>query len=146
MAIRHAEAEWKGELKGGKGSAQADSGAVNAQYSFGSRFENEKGSNPEELIGAAHASCFSMALAHRLAQAGATPNRINTKAHVHLDKADAGFAISRIELETEADVSNIDEAGFQSQAEEAKNTCPVSRALKAVPITLKAQLAQAAGR
>ncbi len=142
MAIRQAEAEWKGDLKGGKGKVKLGSGAYEGQYSFSSRFEEGTGSNPEELIGAAHSSCFSMALAHGLSSAGFQPTRVHTIAKVHLNKTDAGFAITAIDLETEAEVPNIDDKTFQTEADKAKKGCPISKALAAVPITLKARLVQ----
>ncbi len=141
MAIRSATAEWKGSLVEGTGTVSTESGAVrNAAYSFPSRFEEGTGTNPEELIAAAHAGCFSMALSHGLAQAGHTPTRVRTEARVHLEKGDGGFSITRIELVCEAEVPGIDDAAFQEQAEGAKKGCPISRALGAVPIELKATL------
>jgi osmotically inducible protein OsmC len=144
MAIRQAEAEWKGNLKDGKGSMKLGSGALQGAYSFSSRFEEGSGTNPEELIGAAHAGCFSMALSHGLAQAGFTPTRVHTVAKVHLNKTDAGFAITAIDLETDAEIPGIDEKTFLSEAEKAKKGCPVSKALSAVPINLTARLVQKA--
>ena len=142
MAIRSATAVWKGSLTEGTGTLSSESGAIQeAAYSFPSRFQEGEGTNPEELIAAAHAGCFSMALSHGLAQAGHVPTRVTTKAHVHLDKGDEGFSITRIELACEAVVPGIDEAAFQEQAEGAKKGCPVSRALSAIPIELKATLA-----
>ena len=117
------------------------SGAYEGRYSFTSRFEEGTGTNPEELIAAAHAGCYSMAFANMLSQAGYTPNAINTTAKVHLNKTDAGFTITRIDLVTRGDVPGIDEAEFTKHAEAAKAGCPVSRALAAVPeITLDAAL------
>src|SRR6516225_7725532 len=109
MPTRNAEAVWEGNLKDGKGTMKLASGAYEGQYSFASRFESGKGTNPEELIAAAHAGCFSMALSHGLSQAGFTPRRVHTTAKVHLEKGAAGFEIPRIELQTEADVPNISE-------------------------------------
>jgi lipoyl-dependent peroxiredoxin len=141
MAIRSATAEWKGSLVEGTGTVSTESGAVrNAAYSFPSRFEEGTGTNPEELIAAAHAGCFSMALSHGLAQAGHPPTRVRTEARVHLEKGDGGFSITRIELVCEAEVPGIDDDAFQEQAEGAKKGCPISRALGAVPIELKATL------
>jgi osmotically inducible protein OsmC len=140
MPVRKAEAEWKGTLKEGSGQIKSESGTVNGNYSFGTRFENAKGTNPEELIGAAHAGCFSMALAAGLTRAGFPPKRVHTTASVRLDKVGEGFEITKIELETEAEVPKIDQAAFQAQASAAKEGCPVSKALKATPITLKARL------
>jgi lipoyl-dependent peroxiredoxin len=132
MPVRSANAEWKGDLQSGNGTMKLQSGAYEGPYSFSSRFEEGTGSNPEELIAAAHAGCFSMAFSGALTKAGFAPNSIRTKANVHLDKKEAGFTITRIRLETEADVPNIGEAQFQEIAEGAKKGCPISRALGAV--------------
>lgn len=140
MAVRTAEAIWQGSLREGNGTMKLGSGAFEGQYSFGSRFEEAAGTNPEELIGAAHAGCFSMALSGNLGRAGYAPRRIHTSARVHLVKGDSGFKISKIELDTEADVPGIDEATFLEQAEGAKANCPVSQALTGVEITLNARL------
>lgn len=140
MAVRTSEAEWQGNLKQGQGKMKLGSGAFEGAYSFPSRFEAGPGTNPEELIGAAHAGCFSMALSAGLGEAGFTPTRIFTRAKVHLDAAAGGFAISRIELETEAEIPNIDAATFQQQAETAKKNCPVSKALAGTEISLVAKL------
>jgi lipoyl-dependent peroxiredoxin len=140
MAIRNASAVWEGNLKAGKGSMKFGSGAFEGQYSFASRFENGKGTNPEELIGAAHAGCFSMAFSHGLSEAGFTPTRVSTTAKVHLDPAPGGFKITLIELECEAVVPGIDNVTFQKQAEASKQGCPVSQALAATPIKLNAKL------
>ena len=139
MPTRTANAVWKGNLKEGSGTLKTESGAVEGSYSFPSRFENGKGTNPEELLGAAHAGCFSMALANMLAQAGHTPESVTTTAKVHLDMKD-GPNINKIELQTEAKVPGLDEAAFQEHAQKAKEGCPVSKALKAVDITLDAKL------
>ena len=141
MAIRTSKAQWDGNLQQGRGSMSLGSGAFNGQYSFQSRFEEGAGTNPEELIGAAHAGCFSMAFANGLAKAGFEPKRVSTTANVQLLKGDAGFSITQIELKTEADVPNIDEAKFQQLAEDAKKGCPISKALSATPIKLEAKLA-----
>jgi lipoyl-dependent peroxiredoxin len=141
MAVRGASAEWKGSLKEGAGSMRLGSGAFEGAYSFVSRFENGAGTNPEELIGAAHAGCFSMALAAALGRAGFTPTSIKTTAKVHLGTTDAGPTITQIDLEVDGEVPGIDAAGFQAQAEGAKKGCPVSRALAGVSnITLKTTL------
>ncbi len=141
MAVRTAEAEWQGNLREGKGTMKLGSGAFQGNYSFATRFEEEPGTNPEELIGAAHAGCFSMALAARLEQAGFRPERVHTTEKVHLGKVDGGFAITRLDLHTEAEVPGISEADFQKYAQEAKVGCPVSKALAAVPeINLDAKL------
>jgi osmotically inducible protein OsmC len=137
MATRISSAEWKGSLKEGSGRMKLASGAFEGPYSFASRFESGPGTNPEELIGAAHAGCFSMALSGALSAAGHIPKRIATTAAVHLD---AGPKIVLIELETEADVPGLDDAAFQRFAEDAKKNCPVSRALTGVEIRLKASL------
>jgi osmotically inducible protein OsmC len=140
MPVRKAEAEWKGTLREGSGTVKAESGMISGSYSFGSRFENAKGTNPEELIAAAHAGCFSMALAAGLTRAGFPPRRVHTTASVHIDKVGEGFEITKIELETEAEVPKIDQPAFQAQASAAKEGCPVSKALKATSITLRARL------
>lgn len=140
MPVRKAEARWEGDLPSGKGIMRFGGGAFEGQYSFSSRFEDGAGTNPEELIAAAHAGCFSMALSNGLAKAGFTPTRVETTASVHLDKTDAGFGITKIELRTEAEVPGIDEAAFNEQADTAKANCPVSKALAAVDITLDAKL------
>lgn len=140
MTVRQSEAEWRGDLRQGSGTMRLGSGAFEGAYSFPSRFENGTGTNPEELIAAAHAGCFSMALSAGLAKAGSPPTRVHTTARVHLENAGGGFAITRIELDCEAEVPGLDEAGFQRHAEEAKKTCPVSRALAGTEITLAARL------
>jgi len=140
MPKRTAEAQWEGSLQDGKGTMRFGSGAFEGQYSFASRFEEGSGTNPEELIGAAHAGCFSMALSAGLGRAGFTPDRVHTTASVSLEKGDSGFRINRIDLVTEASVPGIDEATFQEQAETAKANCPVSQALAGTQITLKATL------
>lgn len=141
MAVRSAQAEWRGALKDGTGRIRTESGALDGAYSFRSRFESDSGTNPEELIGAAHAGCFSMALAHGLASAGHPAERVSTTAKVHLSQSGGGFAISKIELDCEAEVPGLDEAGFKKQAEDAKVNCPVSKALAGTEITLNAKLA-----
>lgn len=140
MAVRKSEAEWKGDLLKGQGTMKLGSGAFEGSYSFPSRFESGKGTNPEELIGAAHAGCFSMALSGGLGKAGFTPTRIHTTATVHLEKVGEGFAITRVELESEAQIPGIDDKTFQEQAEAAKKGCPVSKALAGPQISLKAKL------
>ena len=137
---RQAEAEWKGDLKGGNGRVKLGSGAYEGAYSFTSRFENGKGANPEELIGAAHAGCFSMALANSLATAGFTPTSIHTNADVHLGKDDKGVLVNLIELKVDAVVPKVDEATFQQHVEKTKVGCIISRALASVPTTVKATL------
>jgi lipoyl-dependent peroxiredoxin len=140
MPARTADAQWEGSLQDGKGTMRFGSGAFEGQYSFSSRFEEGTGTNPEELIAAAHAGCFSMALSGGLSRAGHPPTRVHTSARVHLEKGDAGFSITTIELDTEAEVPGIDEATFQDQAATAKAGCPVSRALAGVDIKLNARL------
>jgi lipoyl-dependent peroxiredoxin len=140
MVARKADAEWQGDLRSGKGQVSLGSGAWSGPYSFRSRFESGDGTNPEELIGAAHAGCFSMALAAGLSAAGHAPDRIRTQATVEIEKQDSGFAITRIRLETEAKVPGIDEAGFLEQAQTAKANCPVSKALAGTTIELDAKL------
>ena len=140
MPIRNAEAVWEGDLQGGKGSMRFGSGAFDGQYSFSSRFEEGAGTNPEELIAAAEAGCFSMALAGALGRAGHPPKRVHTVAKVHLEKAEVGFHIPHIELETEAEVPGIDDADFLRLAEETKTNCPVSKLLMGAEITLIAKL------
>lgn len=143
MPIRTAEAEWKGNLTEGGGKMKLGSGAYEGPFSFKSRMENGPGTNPEELIGAAHAGCFSMAFSHQLATAGFPPKRVHTHANVRFEKGEAGFAISQIALETEGEVPGISDAKFQELAEAAKKGCPVSKALAGTEITLKARLVSA---
>jgi osmotically inducible protein OsmC len=140
MAVRSAEAEWKGNLAEGTGTVRTGSGALDGAYSFKSRFEEGAGTNPEELIGAAHAGCFSMALSHQLAQEGHEPESVRTTARVHLEKVDGQMAISRIDLVTRGRVPGIDADTFREHAERAKSGCIVSRALGAVDMTLDATL------
>jgi osmotically inducible protein OsmC len=140
MSIRKAEATWAGKLKEGSGTVKLGSGTYEGSYSFSSRFEQGQGTNPEELIAAAHAGCFSMALAHGLEEKGYGPKNIHTVASVHIGKSKNGFAITSIELETEAEVPEIDQKDFQEQAETAKTNCPVSQALAGTDISLKARL------
>jgi osmotically inducible protein OsmC len=140
MPARTATARWEGGLQQGKGSMRLGSGAFEGQYSFSSRFEEGTGTNPEELIGAAHAGCFSMALSAGLERAGHPPTSVETTARVHLDRAESGFRISRIDLDTTAEVPSIDDAAFQEQAQAAKVGCPVSQALAGVDIRLDARL------
>jgi osmotically inducible protein OsmC len=142
MPARTANARWEGGLKDGKGNMRLGGGAFEGQYSFSSRFEEGAGTNPEELIAAAHAGCFSMALSGGLERAGHSPNSVETEAKVHLSPKDGGgFRISRIDLITTADVPGMDDAAFQQAAQAAKEGCPVSGALSAVEITLDATLA-----
>ena len=138
--VRTSKAQWNGSLKDGKGTVSLGSGAYDGQYSFSSRFESGTGTNPEELIAAAHAGCFSMAFSAGLGKAGFTPTRISSEAKVHLEKVGEGFGITKIDLITEAEVPGLDEATFLEHAEGAKKNCPVSKALGAVEITLTAKL------
>lgn len=140
MAIRTATAQWNGNLMQGNGTMVLGSGAYEGAYSFSSRFEDGKGTNPEELIAAAHAGCFSMALSGQLSKAGFTPKSVKTTAKVHLMKGDAGFSITQIELENETEVPGLDAAKFQELAGDAKKGCPVSKALASVEIKLVAKL------
>jgi osmotically inducible protein OsmC len=141
VPTRTATARWEGGLQQGNGTMRLGSGAFEGQYSFSSRFEEGTGTNPEELIGAAHAGCFSMALSAGLERAGCTPTAVETSARVHLERVESGFRISRIELSCTADVPGIDDAAFREQAEAAKTNCPVSQALAGVDIQLDAHLA-----
>lgn len=137
---RTASAVWTGDLKTGNGVLSSNSGALaDTPYSFKTRFEDTPGANPEELIGAAHAGCYSMALSGALARAGMTPERISTKASVQLDQVEGGFAITGVHLSTSAKVSGASKEDFDGIAEAAKKDCPVSKAL-GVPITLDATL------
>ena len=140
MPTRTSSARWQGDLKGGSGSLALGSGAFEGQYSFTSRFEEGTGTNPEELIAAAHAACYSMALSNMLATAGFPPEAVVTNATVNFGKVEGGFAITRIDLVTTGTVPNIDEAEFLKHAEAAKSGCPISKALAAVEITLDATL------
>ena len=140
MPTRKSQAQWEGSLKTGRGRMTLGSAAFEGPFSFGTRFEETPGTNPEELIAAAHAGCFSMALAAMLEEAGYVPESIRTTAEVHLDKADDGFSISRIMLNTMASVPGIEEGTFQSVANKAKNECPVSKALAGVAIDMEAGL------
>jgi lipoyl-dependent peroxiredoxin len=142
MPSRNAEAVWIGTLSKGKGSIKTGSGLIDGEYSFASRFESGRGTNPEELIGAAHAGCFSMALAMIIEQAGFLPEKIHTTARVSIEPDAGGFSITKIALDTEAKIKGIDEKTFQEKALAAKSGCPVSKALMNVPITLQANLLQ----
>jgi lipoyl-dependent peroxiredoxin len=140
MPVRNAEARWNGDLIRGNGSMKLGSGAFQGGYSFATRMENTPGTNPEELIAAAHAGCFSMALSAVLGKAGFTPTSIDTSAAVHLEKIGDGFKITRSVLTTRGKVPKLDQAGFKQHAETAKQNCPVSQALKGVEIELEATL------
>ena len=141
MPVRQSSAKWTGDLPSGNGTMAFGGGAFEGQYSYGSRFEEGAGTNPEELIAAAHAGCYSMALSGILGSAGASPEQIETTARVHLDKVEGGFGITKIDLHTTGRVPGMSAEDFQRHAEAAKAGCPVSRALAAVEITLQAQLA-----
>jgi osmotically inducible protein OsmC len=137
---RKGSAVWRGGLKDGKGVVSTDSGVLaNTQYSFSTRFEDGKGTNPEELIAAAHAGCFSMALSAQLGNAGITPEQIQTTATVSLDKTDGGFAITAIHLDVAAKIPGADKQAFETAANNAKSGCPVSKVLNAT-ITMDARL------
>jgi len=141
MAIREGRAEWRGGLKDGSGTVSVASGLFSGKYSFSTRFEEEPGTNPEELIAAAHAACFSMALSNILAGAGHPPESVKTTAKVHLRPVDGSATIVQVDLITQGTVPGIDQAQFVEYATTAKGACPVSRALGAVPeITLDATL------
>jgi lipoyl-dependent peroxiredoxin len=142
MAARKGNAEWRGNLKDGEGDLTVGDGVFSGSYSFASRFEEGDGTNPEELIAAAHAACFSMALSNDLAEHGHEPESVRTTASVTLRPTDDGPTITLIELETEGRVSDIDQEHFAQHAEQAKAACPVSRALAGVAeITVSARLA-----
>lgn len=140
MPIRNASAVWEGDLPTGKGKMKLESGAFEGNYSFSSRFEDGPGTNPEELIGAANAGCFSMQLANLLAQAGFEPKRIQTNAKVNLAKISDGYKIITIDLNTEAQVPDIEKDTFLKIAEDAKKGCPVSQLLTGAEIRLNASL------
>lgn len=140
MATRTAKAEWSGNLQQGKGSMALGSGAFQGAYSFASRFEEGTGTNPEELVGAAHAGCYSMALAAAIGRAGFEPKKVATTATVRLMKVDEKPTITEIVLDTEADVPGLDAAKFQELAEGARSGCVVSRALAGTQIKLNAKL------
>ena len=144
MAIRTADAQWGGDLQTGAGTMRVGSGAFEGNYSFRTRMlDGTEATNPEELIGAAHAGCFSMALSAILSGAGHIPTRVHTSAKVHFDQVEGGFAITSIDLTTDAVVPGIDQSEFQTHADAAKAGCPVSKALAAVPIHLSATLLDA---
>lgn len=141
MPTRTAEAEWKGNLAEGSGNLKVGSGAFDGPYSFKSRFEEgQSATNPEELLGAAHAGCFTMALAAQLSRERIVPTRIHTEAKVKLEKVGEAFTITRIDLETEAEVPGVDNEKFQKFANDAKQNCPLSKALAATEIHLTARL------
>lgn len=134
---RTAKARWEGDLRSGQGNVRLGSGAFEGKYSFGTRFEGAPGTNPEELIGAAHAGCFLMAVSAALSKAGHPPKSVETTATVHLGKVGEGFAITGIDLDTRGNVPGLTAQEFEKVAQDAKTNCIVSRALSAVPINLK---------
>ncbi len=141
MPVRKASAEWRGDLRSGKGSISTETGVIkNTPYNFTSRFESGSQTNPEEILGAAHAACYSMALANGLASAGFKVNSVVTEDMVHIEKLESGFTITKIEIHTEASVDGIDDTAFQKFAEDTKKGCPVSKALASVDMTLSAKL------
>jgi len=141
MPVRKANAQWKGDLKSGKGTLNTETKLLNnSLYDAGSRFETGLTTNPEELIGAAHAGCYSMALANSLSKEGFKVNSINTEAKVHLEKLESGFTITKIELNSVGDVEGIDAATFAKHAEQTKSGCPVSKALTGPMVILNAKL------
>jgi osmotically inducible protein OsmC len=141
--IRHAEAAWSGDLKQGKGRIKVESGVLDTAYGYRARFEGGGETNPEELLGAALAACFSMALAAMLSSAGFPPSNIHTDVAVHLDRVGPNWTLTRIDLTTDGDVPGIDSKVFETHAENAKASCPVSRALAGVPeVHLMARLKQ----
>jgi osmotically inducible protein OsmC len=141
MPVRTADAEWNGTLQEGSGHMRMATGSYDGAYSYAARFEEGEGTNPEELIAAAHAGCFSMHLAGQLGKAGFAPGTVRTTATVHLDKGEAGFSITKIELETEAAAPGIPEDRFRELVEFSKANCPISKALAAVhEITVSARL------
>ena len=147
MAERKAKAEWNGSLKEGAGKLALGSGLFEGAFSFATRMGDEPGTNPEELLGAALAGCYSMALNATLEKEGKPARAVRSEANVYFGKDDAGFKIGRIDLEVEAEIDDIEDAEFQTIAENVKKTCPISKALASVPINLTAKLvrSQAAG-
>jgi lipoyl-dependent peroxiredoxin len=138
VPTRSAKADWQGEFKRGGGSVSTETGVLDAQYNFSGRFESGTGTNPEELLGAAHASCFTMALSVGLSQAGNPPESLATEAHVTVDRVGEGFQITKIALSVTGKVPGLDAAGFEEAAQGAKANCPLSVALASVPeITLE---------
>jgi lipoyl-dependent peroxiredoxin len=133
MPTRIANAHWEGDFKRGGGTVAVDSGAFSGPYNFSGRFEDGTGTNPEELLGAAHAACFAMALSVGLTQAGTPPESLDVEAKVTIDQVEGGFGITKIELDLRGKVPGIDEAAFNEAAAGAKAQCPLSKALAAVP-------------
>ena len=140
MPTRTASATWKGGLKGGTGTFKGQTG-LSGSYSFGSRFENAAGSNPEELLGASLAACYSMALSAGLEKAGTPPTSVETTAHCTIEKVGEGFKVTKMRLQVRAAVPNVDAAAFRKAADATKDACPISQVMKGnVPIELDAQL------
>lgn len=140
MPVRKAGATWNGTLRQGEGSFESQSGAIGGSYSFGTRFEESPGTNPEELLAAAEASCFSMALAGNIEKAGHSPERIQTSARCTLEKSDAGFTITTMALSTTVSAPGLEQSKLDELAQQTKQTCPVSRALAGVEISVEAKL------
>jgi len=141
MPVRKGSAQWSGNLAEGKGVLNTETGVLkNTKYDAKSRFQSGDTTNPEEILGAAHAGCFSMALANSLAKAGFKVNSISTEDAVHIEKTDDGFTITRIDISTVAEIEGIDNDTFQKHAADTKKACPVSRALRSVEMTLEAKL------
>lgn len=140
MPTRNSSATWEGGLAKGKGNFSGESGAINGAYSFGTRFGDQKGTNPEELLAAAEAACFSMALSGALEKNGTPPTRVETRAACTVEKVGEGFKITTMKLDVRAQVPNIDDAAFQKVAEATKTGCPVSQALAGVKIEMTARL------
>jgi len=138
--VRSASVHWEGDIARGRGAVSTESGKVSADYSFGTRFSGDPGTNPEELLGASHAACFTMALSLVLTRGGHAPASLDTKAHVKLEKDGAGFTITSIALAVTGNVPGISAEEFEKAAGDAKASCPLSKALSAVPITLEATL------
>jgi osmotically inducible protein OsmC len=138
--VKSAKAEWQGNLKEGKGRVALESGNLDSSYGFNTRFGDVKGTNPEELLGAAHASCFSMALSNKLSTEGHPPEYIKTEDKVYLEKVNDAFKVTKIDVNMEASVPGIDEEAFMKLAEDAKQNCPISQALKGTEIVLHAKL------
>jgi osmotically inducible protein OsmC len=138
--IRSATVQWEGDVAHGHGTIATESGKLQAEYSFGTRFSGDPGTNPEELLGASHAACFTMALSAELTRAGSPPKSIETKARVYLDRIEGGFEIGKIELNAMADVPGLSGDDFARLSRQAKDNCPLSKALRAVPIALHATL------
>lgn len=142
--LRTATVEWTGDIAHGRGDITTASGKVSASYSFGTRFSNDPGTNPEELLAASHAACFTMATSAVLTRAGHAPTSLHTVATVHLERAGEGFKIPKIELAIEGVVNGVSAEQFDQMARQAEATCPISNALRSVPITVKTKLAQPA--